>query len=630
MSASKTGYGSASKSILTNAANTNADTTVLGSPGNPAYYTTTDSAGNFNITGDYTCNYNSTNPSQSDQLYILSLQGNATYIPGNPNTGGVNNPMIGLMAALGQCPSSGTFAGNIAFIYVNEVSTIATAYALAGFATNGSSIGSGSSVASQTGLANAFANAGQLYDIQGSTPSHEARLTTPGTGITGLVPQALLDTLANIIASCVNASNSAAIPTSGFCQTLYNNTGSAANTADAAIYIAQHPNKNIGNLYGLQTGAVPFGDNLATQPTDFSVGINFSGSGLSTPVDVAVDASGNAWVTSNVGKVSKLTPLGLQAAGSPFTVATANYVAIDQNGNAYVSSSSSNYIAELNSTGASVAGTPYTNGDFASPAGIAGDGNGNMFVANVGGSGLSNLFGLLGQYGDLIKINGTGSTATQTIYSNSLLYLGAELNQLPSVSQVAVDSSGYVWAAGDGLGCVALLLCTGQNVERLSGSNFTTAGVSFVTPAATCLLFCTNESPRGIAIDSSNNGWVAFGGTTNEVQKITAAGSATAYTGGGLNNPQGVAVDGSGHVWVANMGSSTISEFASTGTAITGATAYSGGTLSVPTALDLDQSGDLWVVNSTGNSVTEFIGLAAPTARPLAAAVANGTLATKP
>jgi sugar lactone lactonase YvrE len=440
----------------------------------------------------------------------------------------------------------------------------------------------------------------------------------------------LLDTLANIIASCVNASNSAAIPTSGFCQTLYNNTGSAANTADAAIYIAQHPNKNIGNLYGLQTGAVPFGDNLATQPTDFSVGINFSGSGLSTPVDVAVDASGNAWVTSNVGKVSKLTPLGLQAAGSPFTVATANYVAIDQNGNAYVSSSSSNYIAELNSTGASVAGTPYTNGDFASPAGIAGDGNGNMFVANVGGSGLSNLFGLLGQYGDLIKINGTGSTATQTIYSNSLLYLGAELNQLPSVSQVAVDSSGYVWAAGDGLGCVALLLCTGQNVERLSGSNFTTAGVSFVTPAATCLLFCTNESPRGIAIDSSNNGWVAFGGTTNEVQKITAAGSATAYTGGGLNNPQGVAVDGSGHVWVANMGSSTISEFASTGTAITGATAYSGGTLSVPTALDLDQSGDLWVVNSTGNSVTEFIGLAAPTARPLAAAVANGTLATKP
>jgi streptogramin lyase len=312
---------------------------------------------------------------------------------------------------------------------------------------------------------------------------------------------------------------------------------------------------------------------------------------------------------------------------------TANYVAIDQNGNAWVSSSAGNYIAELSSTGASVSGSPYTNADFLLPAGIAGDGKGNMFIANQSGSGLLNVFGLLGQYGDLIKIGGSGPTATQTVYSNSLLYLGAELNQLPSVTQVAVDSQGYVWASGDGLGCVAFVLCTGQNVERLSGSNFTTLGMSFVTPATTCLLFCITESPRGIAIDKSNNGWVAFGGTTSEVQKITSAGAATAYTGGGLNNPQGVAIDGSGNVWVSNAGNNSISEFNSSGTPITSSTSnygYTGGILSVPTTLDVDGSGNIWVVNSTGNSVTEFVGLASPTVRPLAVAAAAGTLGTEP
>jgi streptogramin lyase len=606
---------------------------VLGTPGNPAYYIVSNAGGDFNITGDYTCNYDAANPAESDQLYILSMQGNATYLPGNPNTGGVNNPMIGLMATLGQCPSSGTFANNIQFVYVNEVSTVATAYALAGFASNGQTIASAGTALSQVGLANAFANANQLYDIQGSTPYHEARLTTPGSGTTGTVPQALLDTLGNILAACVNANNSTAVPTSGPCYTLYSNTGSAANTADAAIYIAQHPASNVSNLFGLQTSNVQFADDLPTAPKDFTVGINFSGNGFADPVDVAVDGSGDAWVTSSVGKVSNLSSLGTHVTGSPFSVATANYVALDSSGNAFVTSSANNYVAELTSTGAPVSGTPYIFGDFSAPAAIAGDGKGDMFVANIGGNGLLNVFGLLGDYGDLVKVAGTGSTATEQIYSNSLLYLGAELNQLPSVNQVAVDSAGYVWASGDGSSCIAgLLLCSGQNVERLSGSNFTTAGVSFVVPGTTCLISsCYNEVPKGIAIDASNNGWVAISGATAKLNKITSTGTVTNYTGGGLSNPQGVAVDGAGNVWVANTGNNSVSEFTSAGTAVTGSTiGYTGGTLSVPTTLDVDESGNLWVVNSTGNSVTEFIGMATPAVRPLAAAAAAGTLGTKP
>ena len=54
LQASTSGYGTKSTSLLTSAAG-GTDTTIVGSGGSPAYYVTTDAAGHFNITGDYTC-----------------------------------------------------------------------------------------------------------------------------------------------------------------------------------------------------------------------------------------------------------------------------------------------------------------------------------------------------------------------------------------------------------------------------------------------------------------------------------------------------------------------------------------------------------------------------------------------
>jgi len=310
---------------------------------------------------------------------------------------------------------------------------------------------------------------------------------------------------------------------------------------------------------------------------------------------------------------------------------TANYVAIDQDGNAFVSSSAGNEIGELTNRGSIVSGTPYTNADFVSPAGLASDGSGNVIVANPGGSGLLNVFGVLGDFGDLIKISGSGTGATQTISSEALLYAGSEFNLLPAVTQVALDSNGYVWVSGDTVNCLALVLCTGQNVSRLSEASFATATVSFIANIGPCvLLFCTNEAPKGIAIDSGDNGWVAIDGTTSELGKLTSTGTLTTYTGGGLSSPVGVAVDGAGNVWLANSGNNSVSQFTSAGVAVTGTHGYNGGTLSEPTMLDIDGSGDVWVVNSTGNGVTELIGAAAPVVRPLASAVVGGTLGTRP
>jgi hypothetical protein len=613
MAASTSGYGSASTSLLKAAPNTFADTTVLGTPTNPAYYVVTDAAGGFNITGDYTCTYNATTPSQSQLLYIYSVGGVNNYLAGSPTTSGTNNPMIGLMATLGNCPTSGTFAGHISFIYLSEVSTVATAYAVAGFATSARNIGSASSALSQLGLSNAFANANQLYDIQGSVPGHEGRKTTPGTGTVGTVPQALLDTLANILAACVNQSNTTVPPSSGACQTIYNATGNAVDTASAMIYIAQHPGSNVAALYGLQASSVQYADNLTSQPKDFTVGITFTGAGLGNPVDVATDALGNAWVTSSSGFVSNLTPLGLHVSGSPFSVPTANYLAIEPSGGAWISSSGGNKIYGLSSTGAALAGSPLTNSNFSAPAGIALNGSGNPFVANSNGSTGS------------LNLNAAGnllSTATGTLFSDVSSVLGSLLNQLPGVSQVAVDSSGYVWASGDPSSCF-IILCAGNNVERINANN----------PGLLSSLFTVssnNGTPEGVAIDASGNGWIAVNGSSDSLLRISPSGVSTSFSGGGLKNPQGVAVDGSGNVWIANSSGNSVSAFSSTGTALTGTSGFTGGTQSSPMTLDIDLSGNLWLTNSSGNSVTELIGVASPTIRPLSSAVSLNKLATKP
>jgi len=87
-----------------------------GQDGSGNYYVTTDPSGNFSVSGDYTCTEG------ISHLYIYS-------IGGNPGAG--TNPAAGLMASLQSCTVP-NFSST--FVDVNEVSTVATAYALAGFA----------------------------------------------------------------------------------------------------------------------------------------------------------------------------------------------------------------------------------------------------------------------------------------------------------------------------------------------------------------------------------------------------------------------------------------------------------------------------------------------------------------
>lgn len=181
------GYGNASLSLLTSGSGRTLDSS--GGATNGDYYVTTDAAGNFNITSDYTC-------TGGQQVYLYALGGN----PGL--TAGTNNSGSGLLAALGTCPGTLGTTGNVfsssLYVVMNEVSTIATAYAFAGFATDAVHVSSSGTTLAQSGIKNAFLNASNL-----ETLSTGLALSVTPAGIAS-VPQTTINALANTLAACVN------------------------------------------------------------------------------------------------------------------------------------------------------------------------------------------------------------------------------------------------------------------------------------------------------------------------------------------------------------------------------------------------------------------------------------------
>jgi lysophospholipase L1-like esterase len=210
-------------------------------------YVTTDANGNFSLTGLYSC-------TPGTQVYLYS-QGGA---PG----GAGNSSWAALMAVLGTCPATGDFSGSIPFISVNEVSTIAAAYAMADFATDPTHVWSTGTLPAQSGVANAFANAANL-----------ANLGT-GAALTSSAPQTEINSLANILAACVNSNSFQ----SSSCSILFDNaqpTGSnpvyPTNTAMAAVNIAHNPTANIAALFSAASSSPPFEPSLTSQPVDFTI-----------------------------------------------------------------------------------------------------------------------------------------------------------------------------------------------------------------------------------------------------------------------------------------------------------------------------------------------------------------------
>ncbi|SNS30933.1 hypothetical protein SAMN05421770_101436 [Granulicella rosea] len=600
LAANTTGYGgngiapstlNASLSLLTSVPGSTA-LDASGGATNGFFYSTTDANGDFDISVSCT-------PGQQVYMYALG---------GNPGAG--INSAVGAMAILGSCPPMGNFS-TIPYVSINEVSTIAAAYAFAGFASDATHVSSSGTALAQIGIANAFENAANLVDLGSGT----ALATTPAGN--GVAPQATINSLANTLAACVNTTGPSSTP----CNTLFSNAksgGSTAtagsDTATAAINIAHNSGANVAALFNNANAAAPFAPVLSGVPHDFAIAITFTAPGNAIGGHMAIDGLGNIWSTSSQNKnvVTKMGSSGALLSGNNGYVGGGlNYadgIAIDASGNAWIANKSGNSVTELSSNGTviSSAGTgPYTTpgGQIQVPDAIAIDGLGNVWVTslqyNIGKNAIT--------YGSLTELSSTGG------------FLAFNQEESGPYS-IAFDQSGDVWVTnGPGLAeftntdVPISIFRTGCNTSLGIGSGFYT----------------------GVAVDASDNVWTTSSTSSggSSIQRWSATGSCESFTGGGINTPEGIGIDGDGNVWIANytINDPGISEFSNTGVPRSGSPyLQDSGILNYPSDIALDGSGNVWIGNTGSSSIVEIVGQAAPVVTPLSAGVAGKILGTRP
>lgn len=495
----------------------------------------------------------------------------------------VNNTAIVQMAGLGQCPAAGNLAAQVPYLTINEVTTVAFAYAMGGFGSNAFNISSNAanSTASATGIANAMLNAGNIVNVQwGQAP------TTANGNANSINPQAKIYSLADILATCVNTSN--AVSTS--CASLFNYATNAQGTqptdeATAIFNIVHSPTQNVANIWNLSSSTPVFAPTLSGQPTDWTMPVVYQGV-VGTPVNIAFDASGDAWIGDQAKGVVKIGPQGAVSTITgnwllftfiPLPFGTISGVAVAPNGAIWAVDSTWNVVDILNSAG-TVTTTIEFSGNLSGPAAIAFDKSGNAFVVNE-------------TAGTVSIFNSSGALATQDTCQNGSCNVGG----LNKPNWIAVDTTGNAWVPSQT-----------NNIGELpyKGGNYSNSNTNY-----------SSIPTSGLAFDGSGNLWAA-GYQVNELEKLSAAGTVTnTMTNGGLSSPQTVTVDGAGNIWVGNGSAAVISGFSNTASALypagltTGSTGY-------PLAVTPDSSGNLWSANSDG-TVSQLLGAATPVATPI-------------
>jgi len=577
--AGTTGYGTGAAALL--------NTTV-----------TTDASGSFSITGDYSC------PSSTSQLYIVATGGNPGLTP--PDT---NNAASVLMTALGPCTLYGSqyTLNPHSFIFINEATTVASVYALAPFMTPGTTQ-VGASSTNSLGLSNAFLSVPNLVNTTTGTPL----ATTPAGN--GTVPQAELNTLADILSSCVNSTGATSTCASLFAAATPTGGTAPTNTLQSIYNIATNPASQVATLYALAPATAPFQPTLSAAPNDWTVFLAYkaypANGGLQTAI--AIDASGDIWIANeDVGpgpvysSATELSSNGTVLSGSTgYTgggLSNPNSVAIDASGNAWLTNSLTPGLAKLGNTGTPLSGSTGFALTTTTP-GLAVDGFGNVWC------------------GSLAEFDNSGNKLSGSGYT------GGGLGEVKGIS---IDTSENVWIA------------------NITGS--ATSSVSKFTNAGAPLSGTTGYTATGltgawsIANDNAGNAWVANNGFTPSVFKFANDGTnlsgSTGYTGGGVSNPLGVAIDGAGNAWVtrdtsalvngALVFSSGVVELDNNGTILSGANGFSFAYGAYPVGDAVDGSGNVWLVMSD-SQIMELIGAATPVVTPLSLGVKNNTLGTRP
>ncbi len=593
--------------------------------------TTTDSAGNFSVKVSVSTNTSSSTPTT---YYALATK----------------NSDIQLMASLG--------GGPIGSVRINELTTIAAAYAYAQFFQSNYTI-----IGPAMSLSVAALMAENLVAAQSGSASTVIQ-TSPNAYETNT--WSALGTLGNILAACTQGLTNA-------CSNLYALTPSSAgltptNTLQAIVNIALNPASNVSSIYNLGGVITSYTPALTTaqgpsssaplQKLDtWTMAVKVNNSGNSScpfggPANIAFDVNGYAWINNNVVQ------------GTP---------------------NSSNCLMVLKPNGQPANGigntpvSPITGGGIlGSGFGVAVDKYGYIWSGNFG-------------WGNAIPSSGSVSklSALGLPISSSYGYTSGLLR----VQGTAVDQSNNIWMASYGNNAVVLYPNGSTNAISYTDSNTEPFGMAIASDGSAWVSYTgtdvvtklrlsngvisklftvtlpSGSNPKGIAVDSQGTAWVAAG-STSTVYAISSSGAITGtYTGQGINGPWGVSLDAKGNVWVSNFGTSSVSTRYSIvqlcgalgncptgvamGTAITPSTGYtlpsagsqvllnSGqplyGANAPPsylplmrlTSVNADMAGNIWAANNWkpsglndillnpgGDGLVIFVGVAAPTKAP--------------
>jgi hypothetical protein len=560
MQSSSNGYGQPASALMT--AN---GTTIFSDSIGP--YVTTDVNGGFSVSGDYTC-------TAGAQVYLLATQGN----PGLGTNG--NNPALGLMAGLGMCPNTGNLATTVPNVYIDEVSTVATAYALAGFFTDATHLASSGTTLAMTGMTNAGANIAQLSGI---ATGAALAMTPNGQGI---VPQAEINTLANILASCVNSNG-----TSSACTTLFTNATSSSGS-------------------GAMGTATLSGTGVA------SVAVGTGGTGYTNPPAVVfTSATGSgaaafATVTNGVVTGVTVTSAGTGYTSAPMvsftTVPTETVSAIINI--AHNPGKNVNALLGLESTTAPFQTSLTTLNDFSiaiqyvpttplfSVSGTKGDTGSNGSLA-VDASG--NIWGPGNGFLSVVELSPLGAQVKSLTLHSSAAVTGGYAKPL----NISVSPAGTIWAANYQL-AYASPSASAFTVVTDSTANY--AGVELAAA------FDTNNN-----VWTSNNYPASFGEFSSSGSLLVTTG----YEPGGFapltspvtypSNAFAVAVDSANHVWgLCNqcsgaLGNPDAAEITSNGTAVSGSTGDTPSSLGYPSWVAIDRNNNAWISSFNG-LLTEY------------------------
>lgn len=281
-------------------------------------------------------------------------------------------------------------------------------------------------------------------------------------------------------------------------------------------------------------------------------------------------------------------------------IGTPSGLAVNSEGDIWVSSWSANTIKEFSPTGSLLhsvtLGSPCT-GTLSGPWGLSIDSEGNLWAADS-------------SHNRILEFGSTGTCKHEFGTAGS----GKDGHEFNYPTDVAVAPNGDLWVTDMFNQRVQEVTKTGEFVTQLG-----TVG-SFGSGNGQLLL------PQGVAVDSHSNVWVSEP-FNNRIQEFNEKGEFVGVVSATFPEGQAVSIDPGGNIWIAD-GSSTVREFtpARVLVATLGSEGTGEGQLRGSAGITVDAQGDVFVSDQTPGRVEKWVKAAdPPVGNPaVAAGIATG------